>query len=93
MSDRKWNNPVNSQMGSKVPSMTPANAQMDHMEAPFGKPHDTGNGGIPLKIYDTLGNPKQGTKITDTNTAGLSAPSAQGPVRKTERAAPPKNRK
>lgn len=90
---RKWHNPVRSQMGGKAPSMTPPGKKMDAMEGPFNKPHDTGNGGIPLVMYDTMGSPSQGTTITDTNTAGLSAPSGQGPKRPVERFSPPKNGK
>jgi hypothetical protein len=86
-------------MGGKAPSMTNPNAVMDHNPAvPFGKPHDTGSGGIPLKFMENVnghgyGKAGGGTKIDPSNTAGLSSPSAQGPTRSVERVRPPSGRK
>src|SRR5436190_9991083 len=55
MAEKKWKNPVQSQMGGKAPSMTNANAVLDHNPCPqFSKPHDVGNGGIPLKFQETV---------------------------------------
>jgi len=99
MAEKKWKNPVQSQMGGKSPSMTNPNGVMDHNPCPqFSKPHDTGNGGIPLKFQETVnghgyGSAGGGTKIDPSNTAGLSAPSAQGPTRPVSKVAPPMNRK
>ena len=100
MADKKWSNPVRSQMGStKAPSMTNSNAVMDHNPAPpFQKPHDSGNGGIPTKFMETVnghgyGKAGGGSKVNPSNTAGLSAPSAQGPTRPVEKASVPKNNK
>lgn len=100
MADKKWANPVRTQMGStKAPAMSPAHGVMDHNPCPqFSKPHDTGNGGIPLKFQETVnghgyGKAGGGSKINPSNTAGLSAPSAQGPTRPIEKATVPSNRK
>lgn len=94
MADKKWHNPVRSQMGSTVPSTTAPQA-VPALKAPFDKPHSMGNGGIPLKIQETLGpNQKVGTTIMTPGTkAGLASPPASGPVRARERASAPSNKK
>lgn len=93
MADRKWDNPVRSQMGGKVPSMTPSGKKMDAMEAPFGKAHDTGKGGIPVVMYDTMGSPGVGSKITPSQVGGMAAVPASGPSRGREKASAPGNKK
>lgn len=76
---------VRSQMSgpAKVMSTSAPGAIMDRNICPaFSKPHDTGNGGIPLKFHEGFGKSEaaraqRGT--TATRSAGLTAPSAQGP--------------
>lgn len=92
MADRKWNNPVRSQMGGTIPSTTASCARP--MDAPFGKPHDVGNGGIPLKLMEDLGpNERVGRSVTPAERGGLATVPASGPSRSPERAAPPSNKK
>ncbi len=99
MANKQWKNPVQSQMGGKAPSMSNPNGVMDHNPAPpFTRKHDTGSGGIPLKFMENVnghgyGSAGGGTKIDPSNTAGLSAPSAQGPTRPITKVTPPSNRK
>lgn len=92
MSAGKWKNPVRSQMGSKVPSMTPPQS-VSTIRAPFDKPHDMGNGGIPLKMMESLGETPGVSKPTPGQVAGLAKVPASGPSRSHERAAPPSNKK
>lgn len=93
MAERKWNNPVRSQMGGKVPSTTAPQA-VSTIGAPFDKPHDTGNGGIPLKMMENLGaHAKVASTITPAQQGGMATVPASGPTRGRERASAPKNQK
>lgn len=103
MAGRKWHNPVRSQMSgtgasSKTPPLTNANGVFDHNpDPPFGKPHDTGNGGIPLKFKETLGETTAqrifpGRHSQSLGTAAGLGPGAQGP-RPISRPKPPSNKK
>ncbi len=89
---RKWKNPVNTQMGSKPPSMTPSQS-IGTIKAPFNKPHDSGNGGIPLKMMEQVGSGGAGTKTqTPGEVGGLAKVPASGPSRSPARARVPTNK-
>lgn len=84
-------------MGPKRPSLTPSGGVYDHNHAPFDKPHDTGNGGIPTKFFDDTHSPTvarttvSGSGIPASN---LASPHASGgQPRSREKAKVPGNNK
>jgi hypothetical protein len=84
---------INSQMNSKVPSMSgPGTAVMNHNpHAPFTKPLDTGNGGIPLKFGENLGEKVAPRSVQGSGNPALSSPGyTGGQERPREKARPPK---
>ena len=47
-----------------------AGGEFDRNKAPFGHPHDTGNGGIPTKFFDGMSS--KSARTIDTSSAGAS---------------------
>lgn len=92
MADRKWQNPVRSEMGGKVPSMVSPNC-IDRLDAPFNKPHDMGNGGIPLEMMTNMGEKTAVKTMTPGQAGGLATVPNATHTRPVSRVSPPKNKK
>lgn len=72
----KSSRPVNTQMPkTKISGMTSDPGLYDRNKPPFDKRHDTGRGGIPVKMFEDLGEAKfkKSTKTpTQVSPAGYS---------------------
>jgi hypothetical protein len=92
--------PVHTQMpsmGPKHPSLTAGPGEYDKNHAPFDKPHDLGNGGVPTKFFDTSTPATVGrTTVSGSGipASNLGSPHASGgQPRAREKARVPKNNK
>lgn len=76
--------PVRTQMpSSPIPGMTSSKGTYDRGKAPFDKPHDTGNGGIPVKIFHEFPGQGTGKRLTPTQVSPAGYPSkGTGPRRR-----------
>jgi hypothetical protein len=71
----KSHRPVRSQMTGKIPPLTNAAGTFDHNpNPPFGKPHDLGGGGIPMKFQETLPRQGQASRIPPVQGPGVQKP-------------------
>jgi hypothetical protein len=83
-------------MGPKSPSKSPAGGQYNHNQAPFDKPKDMGNGGIPEKYFDRSVSPTPARSTTSgsgTPSSNLGGPPSSAKPRGAEKAHAPGNRK
>jgi hypothetical protein len=68
---RSRSSTVNSQMPrASRPSLEGNPGRYRASEAPFDRPQDTGNGGIPVKMYESMGPVPSTARIASTLTPG-----------------------